>query len=101
VQFVPPYRSGTLVHLPVKRVRSGIFKLRRTDGSVVPAGAVVRFVGEEFPVGLEGLTYITNYDHGTTGEAHWTGGHCRFRLPPPPAGEPQPDMGVIACRSAP
>jgi outer membrane usher protein len=101
MQFVPPYRSGTIVHFPVKRVRPGVFKLRRMDGSVVPAGAVVRFLGEEFPVGLEGLTYITNYDHGTTGEAHWTGGHCKFRLPAPPSDQPQPDMGIIACRSAP
>jgi outer membrane usher protein len=99
-QIVPPYRSGTLVHFPVKRVRSGVFKLRRADGSAVPAGAVVKFQGEEFPVGYDGLTYVTNYDHGTTGEATWTGGECAFRLPPPPAGEVQPDLGVISCRSA-
>jgi outer membrane usher protein len=101
VVTVPPYRSGTLVKFPVTRVRSGVFKLLRADGSPVPAGAVVRFQGEEFPVGLEGLTYVTDYDHGTTGEAHWSGGGCSFRLPPPPAGEPQPDLGVITCRSAP
>jgi len=53
-------------------------------------------------VGLEGLTYVTGYDHGTTGEAHWNGGHCTFRLPPPPPGdEPQPDLGKITCRSKP
>jgi outer membrane usher protein len=101
LQTVPPYRSGTLVRFPVKRVRSGVFKLQRADGSVVPAGAVVKFQGEEFPVGLEGLTYVTNYDHGTAGEAHWNGGRCTFRLPPPPADETQPELGTIACRSVP
>ena len=101
VQIVPPYRSGNLVRFPVERVHSGVFRLRRADGKPVPAGAVVKFQGEEFPVGLDGLTYVTGYDHGTTGEAHWDGGQCRFRLPPPPAGEPQPDVGIIACRSAP
>jgi outer membrane usher protein len=101
IQAVPPYRSGTLVHFPVKRVRSGVFTLQRADGSPVPAGAVVKFQDEEFPVGLEGLTYVTHYDHGTTGEARWNGGHCTFRLPPPPAGGPQPELGIIACRSTP
>jgi outer membrane usher protein len=101
VQIVPPYRSGNLVRFPVQRVHSGVFRLQRADGKAVPAGAVVKFQGEEFPVGLDGLTYVTGYDHGTTGEAHWGGGQCRFRLPPPPAGEPQPDVGIIACRSAP
>jgi outer membrane usher protein len=101
VQIVPPYRSGMLVEFPVKRIRSGVFTLQRADGSPVPAGAVVTLQGEDFPVGLDGLAYVTNYDHGTTGEAHWVGGKCTFRLPPPPAGEPQPDLGVIACRSAP
>ncbi len=101
VQIVPPFRSGMLVEFPVKRIRSGVFKLQRTDGRPVPAGAVVTLQGEDFPVGLDGLAYVTNYDHGTTGEAHWEGGKCTFRLPPPPTGNPQPDLGVIACRSAP
>lgn len=101
MQIVPPYRSGMLVEFPVKRVHSGVFRLRRADGSPVPAGAIVTFQGEDFPVGYEGLAYVTNYDHGTRGEAHWAGGKCSFRLPPPPAGDPQPDLGVIDCRSAP
>src|SRR5215472_9418496 len=101
VQIVPPYRSGTLVQFPVRRIRAGVFRLQRADGSAVPPGAVVSFQGEEFPVGLEGLAYVTNYDHGTSGEAHWKDGRCMFRLPPPPAGETQPDVGVILCRSAP
>lgn len=101
VQVVPPYRSGTLVQFPVKRIHAGLFRLHLADGSAVPSGAVVSFDGEDFPIGLDGLAYITNYDHGTTGEAHWAGGQCGFRLPPPPSGDPQPDLGVIACRSAP
>jgi outer membrane usher protein len=100
VQIVPPYRSGMVVQFPVKRIHSGLFRLQLADGTPVPAGAVVSFQGEEFPVGLDGLAYVTNYDHGTAGEAHWKGEKCTFRLPPPPAGEPQPDLGVIACRSA-
>jgi len=100
VQIVPPYRSGTLVQFPVERIHPGIFRLQREDGSPVPAGAVVALLGEEFPIGLDGLAYVTNYDHGTSGEARWRDGRCSFRLPPPPAGDAQPDAGVIACRSA-
>jgi outer membrane usher protein len=102
VRIVPPYRSGVLVSFPVKRERTALFRLLRTDGSPVPPGAVVKFQDEEFPVGLDGLTYVTGYDHGTSGEAHWNGGHCAFRVPPPPPGdEPQPDLGKITCRSKP
>ena len=101
VKIVPPYRSGVLVSFPVRRERTGLFRLLRPDGSPVPPGAVVKFQGKEFPVGLDGLTYVTEYDHGTTGEARWQGTRCSFRLPPPPSGEPQPDLGVIACRRAP
>jgi outer membrane usher protein len=101
VQIVPPYRSGMLVEFPVKRTHAGVFKLRRADGSPVPPGAIVTLQGEDFPVGYDGLAYVTNYDHGMTGAARWAGGKCTFRLPPPPAGDPQPDLGVIACRSAP
>jgi outer membrane usher protein len=99
-QVVPPYRSGVVVSFPIKREHAGVFKLRRPDGSAVPAGATVRFLGADFPVGLEGLTYITGYDHGSSGLARWDGGQCRFRLPPPPAG-PQPDLGTISCGDAP
>lgn len=101
VQVVPPYRSGVLVSFPVKRERSGVFKLERADGSPVPAGATVKFQAEDFPVGLDGLTYVTGYDHGTSGEARWSGGQCTFRLPPPPQDQPQPDLGTITCRSTP
>jgi len=101
VQVVPPYRSGVQVDFPVTRIHAGLFRLRRADGSPVPAGATVTLQGEDFPVGLDGLAYVTNYDHGTSGEARWSGGQCGFRLPPPPAADPQPDLGVIACRSIP
>ena len=101
VAVVPPYRSGILVRFPVKRERSGVFKLRQADGTVVPSGAVVKFQGDEFPVGLDGLAYVTGYDHGTRGVALWNGGQCSFRLPPPPADDPQPDLGTIDCRNSP
>jgi outer membrane usher protein len=96
--MAPPYRSGVIARFPVERVRSGTFRLVTPDGKPVPVGARVKLKGEEFPVVLDGVVYVTGYDHGMAAEADWEGGHCVFRLEPPPPDEPQPDMGTITCR---
>jgi outer membrane usher protein len=100
VEVVPAWRSGALVRMPVQRERGGLFRLVRRDGTAVRAGAVVRFNGAEFPVGLDGRTYVTGYDHGLGGEARWDGGRCVFRVDPPPPDDPLPNLGDIACRAA-
>ena len=100
VEVVPAWRSGALVRMPVQRERGGLLRLVRRDGSAVRAGAVVRFNGAEFPVGLDGRTYVTGYDHGLAGEARWDGGRCVFRVEPPPPDDPLPDLGDVACRAA-
>jgi outer membrane usher protein len=100
VEVVPAWRSGALVQMPVQRERGGLFRLVRKDGTAVPPGAVVRFNGVEFPVGLDGRTYVTGYDHGLGGEALWDGGRCLFRVDPPPPDDPLPYLGNIACRAA-
>jgi outer membrane usher protein len=99
IDVVPAYRSGATVRLPVARDHAGVFHLQRADGRPVPAGAIVTLKSASFPVGLDGLTYVKGYDHGLRGEAAWDGGHCAFRLPPPPGSEPVPDVGVIRCTS--
>jgi hypothetical protein len=43
------------------------------------------------------MTYVTGIDHSLAGEAHWAGKRCVFRLQPPPAGDPLPDMGTVRC----
>lgn len=100
IEVVPAWRSGIRVRLPVERVRGGEFRLVQRDGAAVPAGAVVHFKGADFPVGLDGHTYVTGYDHGLAGEARWPGGRCLFRVPPPPLEDPLPQLGDIACRAA-
>jgi outer membrane usher protein len=96
----PPYRSGVVVRFPVQRVRGGTFHLILRNGTPVPAGALVRFNGGTFRVALGGFTYVDTFDHGTTGEAFWGEAHCKFRLAPPPANDPQPDMGNVVCQLA-
>jgi outer membrane usher protein len=95
--MAPPYRSGVIARFPVERVRSGTFRLVQDDGKPVPVGAVVTLKGAQFPVVLEGMVYVTGYDHGMSAEANWPGGHCRFRLEPPPPDDPLPDMGTVLC----
>jgi outer membrane usher protein len=97
----PTYRSGVIATFPVERTRSGTFRLVTADGSVVPTGAVVRFKGQSFPVAYDGVTYVTGFDHGMAGDAIWEGNRCIFRLDPPPADDPLPDMGTVICRAAP
>jgi len=96
--LAPPSHSGVIARFPVERVRGGTFKLTTEDGKPVPAGAVVKFNGNEFPVVLDGTVYVTGYDHGSAGEATWASGRCVFRLDPPPSDDPLPDLGTIRCR---
>jgi outer membrane usher protein len=96
--MAPPYRSGVIARFPVERVRSGTFRLITTDGQPVPVGATVTLKGSDFPVVMNGMVYVTGFDHGMAAEARWEGGHCRFRVPPPPPDEPLPDMGTLECR---
>ena len=100
VIMAPPYRSGVIARFPVERVRSGTFRLVTDDGRPVPVGAVVTLKGADFPVVLDGMVYVTGYDHGMAAEAKWAGGHCHFRLEPPPPDDPQPDMGTVKCHSS-
>jgi outer membrane usher protein len=97
--MAPPYRSGVIARFPVERVRSGTFRLVTDDGKPVPVGAVVTLKGVQFPVVQGGMVYVTGYDHGLAAEASWNGGHCRFRLEPPPPDDPLPDMGIVACHA--
>jgi outer membrane usher protein len=97
----PRYRSGVVVQFPVERVRGGTFRLVTPEGAPVPPGTLVRFMGLEFPVTYDGVTYVTGFDHGTAGSAQWGGKRCSFRLEPPPMDDPLPDMGTVICRSLP
>ena len=94
----PPYRSGVVVRFPIERTRGATMRLVTPDGKPVPVGAIVDFKGSAFPVVLQGLVYVTGYDHGLGATARWPGGACHFRVPPPLDDDPLPDLGTIRCR---
>jgi outer membrane usher protein len=94
----PAYRSGVVVKFPVARISPAVFRLFLDGGAAVPVGATVRLNGGQFQVAMDGYTYVTTLDHGVGGIAEWPGGRCSFRVEPPPADDPLPDMGSIECR---
>ncbi len=95
----PPFRAGVVVRFPVERVRGATLHLVGDDGLPLPVGAKVTLKGKSFPVVLDGMVYVTGYDHGVAAEASWQGGRCAFRLNAPPSDDPLPDLGTIRCHS--
>lgn len=97
IEVRPPFRSGVVARFPLKRVQGAIFHLVTPDGKALPPGASVRYKDATFAVALDGMVYITNFKGGWSGEAHWLGHRCRFRLPSRPLDDPLPDLGSILC----
>ncbi len=100
VALAPGYRTGVVARFPVSRIHGGTFRLVTDDGKPVPAGASVAYGGAEFPVAMDGTTYITTYAREGEGRAHWDDTACTFVLPAPPADDVLPDLGTIHCAAA-
>jgi outer membrane usher protein len=100
VALAPGYRSGVVARFPVTRIHGGTFRLVMDDGKPVPSGATVAYGGAEFPVAMDGTTYITTYASGGQGRARWDDTACSFELPAPPADDVLPDLGTVHCVAA-
>lgn len=96
---IPAFRSGILVDLPVRRVRSATFRVRLDDGAWLPAGAIIRIEGrgEPFPVGLDGAAYVVGLSARDRLVAEWDGRRCAFELAWPGGADPLPDLGAVRC----
>lgn len=99
IVLAPGYRNGVIARFPIERVLSATLKLRLTDGSPVPVGAIVSFKGQEFPVVRDGVVYLTGLDHSEMAEASWADRRCTFRVPMPAAHDALPDLGVLTCKT--
>jgi outer membrane usher protein len=100
---VPYYRSGTLVRFPVSHPHGALITLLLAGGRVLPAGALVRIVGQEaqFPSGLEGQVYVTDLSLPAVLQARWPGGTCAVAIPKSarfPDDDPLPRLGPYVCR---
>ena len=94
----PAYRSGLSVKFPVSRADSVTLRLVQLDGQPVPAGARVMFEGNEFPVAMNGLVYLSGVSTNVHASVSWRDGSCGADFTRPAGGGPIPDLGDVTCR---
>jgi outer membrane usher protein len=94
----PAYRSGLAVKFPVSRADSVTLRLVQLDGQPVPAGAQVMFEGNEFPVAMNGLVYLSGVSTNVHASVTWRDGSCDADFTRPTGGGPIPDLGDVTCR---
>lgn len=100
LEAVPYYRSGYWLRFPVKRSRGALFRIVLANGMPLPAGALVRILGqeEEFPVGLKGEVYVTGLEAKNRLRATWRGQSCEFDVSFPNENQdPLPHLGHFLC----
>jgi len=98
---IRPYaRTGTAVRFAVRRERGVLMRVRREDGTALPAGALVR-VGRAEAVHVvvsQGEVYIPGLTGTTVLRASWGDRSCSFTATVPPSDDPQPRLDGLICR---
>ena len=94
----PAYHSGVSVAFPVSRADSMTMRLVQADGRPVPSGAQVMLEGNPFPVGLDGLVFVSGVASNAHASVSWNGGQCSVDFTRPAGGDAVPDLGDVACR---
>ena len=94
----PAYRSGVSVKFPVSRADSMTMRLVQPDGRPVPAGATVMLEGNPFPVGMNGLVYLSGVAANAHAAVTWRDGKCSADFTRPSGVGPVPDLGDVTCR---
>lgn len=97
----PRYGTGVRLLAEAEKTNGAVFRIVGEDGDPLPAGTVIRHggSGELFPVGRNGLAYVTGLQETTQLEAAWRDSTCRFELRyTPDSNEPLPDLGEVVCR---
>ncbi|MFD2425428.1 FimD/PapC C-terminal domain-containing protein [Ralstonia solanacearum] len=97
---VPYFRSGMVLQFPVTHARDALLTLKLENGSDLPAGATVQIAGqnETFPVGNDGVVYLTGLAAQNRLRANWRGQDCDITVPFPSSTEPLPDLGTFVCK---
>jgi len=97
---VPYSRSGIVLEFPVRRTRGALLQIVLEDGTPLPAGAVVNVAGQadEFPVALNGETYLTDLERTNRLRAFWRGQSCEIEFGYPETSDPQPRLGPFVCK---
>ncbi len=100
---VPYYRSGTLLRFPVVHPHGALITLELQGGADLPAGSLVRVAGRagEYPTGLHGEVYVTDFSAPAVLHASWPGGTCAATVPkdaPLSGKDPLPQLGPYVCK---
>lgn len=96
----PFARTGALVGFPLRRERGALLRLRREDGSDVPAGArlAVEGMDGDFLVASGGEAYVPGLEGRRLVSAAWAGGACTAVAEVPDDDDPQPRLDDLVCR---
>ncbi len=98
-QVIRPFaRTGSVVRFPVHAERGVLMRVRREDGSDLPAGATVELEGgESHVVASGGEVYIPGLTGSHRLRANWQGGSCTFSATVPEDDDPQPRLDGLVC----
>ncbi len=100
-RIVPSHGGAVRVRAEAERTNGAVFRILGEDGEALPAGTVItrNDAQESFPVGYDGLAYVTGLDDTTQLRARWDDHSCTFELTyPTGTDEPLPDLGDVVCR---
>lgn len=100
---VPAWRSGVLVEFPVRRAMAATLTVRDEQGVVLPAGSMASIAGQSdsFPLGRDGLLYLTGLQAKNSVTVERRGKRCSFRFTYQPVAGSVPELGEFTCRSLP
>jgi len=103
IEIRPYARTGTIVRFAARRERGALMRVRLEDGSVLPAGAMVRIEGqaEAFVAVSGGEVYVPNVTGNVQMHASWAGQSCAFAAQVPRSEDPQPLIEGLICRRTP
>ena len=95
----PFARTGSVVRFPVRMERGVLMRVRREDGTDLPAGAIVEIEGgDNFVMASGSEVYVPNLAGSQVLRVRWNGGSCSFTATVPEGDDPQPRLDGLVCR---
>lgn len=97
---VPAWRSGVLIEFPVRRLMAATLTVRDEQGIALPAGSVASVAGQSasFPLGRNGLLYLTGLQTENSVTVEERGKRCNFHFSYQPVAGSVSDLGEFTCR---
>ena len=99
VSAIPYFRSGVLVSLPIKRIKSALLTILQADGIPMPLGSEVSLAGRDeiFMVAERGEVYVTGLAAKNRLRARWEEQTCEFEMDVDLNSGPLAKLGPYTC----